>query len=99
MNPDPRFPDRPTHDDFAKLSEVVIYNDNAALIGGGFNARVHEFVDLDSLTYMAEQRARMAVDRMGFADGEVLAGLVTTIASAIIDGFVMGAAFQQSKLT
>jgi hypothetical protein len=55
LPPDPRFPDRPTHEDFARLSEVVIEQDD--------NMKVDDVIDLESLMYMAINRVEMARQR------------------------------------
>lgn len=95
MNPDPRFPNRPTHPDFALLSEEVCANDNLSELGGEmFEAVVTNFVDLDSLAYMVTQRAGLYLRLRGM---EPTAEAVATIASAMIDGFVLGAGFERRK--
>lgn len=62
---DPRFPDRPDHPDFWKLSEIVLQldgrsNDEAFSVEG----TASEVVDLESLTYMAIQRIAQLHDAL-----------------------------------
>lgn len=54
MTPDPKFPDRPQHPDFARLAAVVCENDQKAETGHA--DAVMGQIDLPSLVYMAEQR-------------------------------------------
>jgi len=61
MEPDPNFPDRPTHPDFDKLSKVIIGLDTLADQGQGFDEIMVDAVDPESLIYMMDQRIRRAV--------------------------------------
>lgn len=93
MKPDPRFPDRPAHPDFDRLSQAVIANDAVvtdAPTGAQQNAyavHVSSIVDLASLKYMADQRTALAlrsVNERGYDIEHVLP-------SAWIDGFMAAA--------
>jgi hypothetical protein len=87
---DPRFPNRPTHPDFAELSDAVQANDKEADAGRLLD-RIADFVDLESLEYIVLQRAmRMA---------EIKGGDVAQIAGAIMDGFALGAAYERGRMT
>lgn len=83
---DAEFPNRPTHDDFWKLAEVVIDLDTemdetpAADTGIKFAEMVGRYADFASVVYMAQQRT----SRLGGGAAEVAAWL---------DGFTAGAAF------
>lgn len=89
MEPDPRFPNRPTHPDFAKLSEAVIAND--AVVDHAdtddvnvFERYARQYVDLGSLIYMAEQRTRRAALHPDSSGSDLAYG-------AWIDGFMAAA--------
>lgn len=80
---DPRFPDRPTHPDFWRISESVLQLDGKADEGAqSFDTIVYPLVDVRSLGYMAHQRAL----RMG-------TGFVSE--TLYLDGFLAGVLFQQ----
>lgn len=85
---DPRYPERPQHLDFARLVGVVNYLDGETSEGGrSFDEVVSQFVDAESLTYMAVQRARRVAAATGI-DEAVLATL-------FIDGFCAGVRFER----
>lgn len=88
---DPRFPDRPTHPDFWRISEVLTQLDGKATEGGhGLPEIVAAVADLGSVTYAARQRARMIKAQTGldFVSEELLAAVW-------IDAFTTGATFQE----
>lgn len=88
---DPRFPDRPQHPDFWRISEVVLQNDGQADEGEmPVQDILKDTVDLESLSYFAMQRAGMNCQRLGLPDA-----LKTVIAGAWMDAFFAGARFQQ----
>ena len=88
---DPRVPNRPTHPDFWRISEVLLQNDGQATEGGqSMGEIVKETVDLKSLTYIAQQRGGMACQRMGLPES-----LSMVLASTWMDAFMAGARFQQ----
>lgn len=86
---DPRFPDRPQHQDYYRLMDAVAYLDGAATEGNqGVESITQGIVDVDSLTYMATHRARLASQVTGMPE-ELLAALW-------IDAFCVGAKFEQN---
>ena len=59
---DPRFPDRPGHQDFWRLVSAVNYLDGEALEGGRTAPDIlAQYVDAESLAYIANQRFMRAV--------------------------------------
>lgn len=93
---DPRFPDRPTHPDFIILSEAVQAIDKKADSGVEVHNIVSGDVDVDSLTYLAQNRAGMALQSLRGVD--ITADrLASIIGGAIIDGFKLGVEFQKVK--
>jgi hypothetical protein len=88
---DPRFPERPTHPDFWRMSEVVLQHDGEATEDNlPMEEIVKDTVDLESLTYFAMQRAGTYCQAMGLPkDFETLVG------SVWMDAFMAGAKFQQ----
>jgi hypothetical protein len=88
---DPRFPKRPTHPDFWRISEVVLQNDGNTTEGSkAIDDIVKDTVDMESLTYFAMQRAGMACQRAGLPDA-----LVPVLGSVWLDAFLAGATFQK----
>lgn len=90
---DPRFPDRPTHPDFWRISEILLANDGDATEGRrSIPEIVTAVVDVESLTYAAKQRARIACEALGLPTSD---GWVAKLASVWIDAFTAGATFEQ----
>jgi hypothetical protein len=88
---DPRFPKRPQHPDFWRISEVVLQNDGASAEGKQpLEETVKDTVDLESLTYFAMQRGGMACQRARLPES-----LAPVLGSIWIDAFMAGAKFQQ----
>lgn len=83
---DPRFPDRPTHDDFWRISEAVLHNDGAATEGNLDVTDIYAdgIADLQSALYMARARAQM----MGASEVQG--------AALWLDAFAAGVRFQQA---
>lgn len=92
------FPNRPDHPDFWLLAEIVQDFDSAADDGTQFDRLVKPIVDVESLTYVAEQR----VLRMQMAINPLIAqspaAQSAKIGGAWIDGFVAGALFQKRRM-
>lgn len=86
---DPRFPDRPQHPDFRRLSSVLIQLDARAQ-EMSLPETVEGLVDLTSLEYAAEQRAGMAAAQLGLPPrmGAVLQAM-------FMNAFVVGLRFEQ----
>ena len=88
---DPRFPKRPTHPDFWRISEVVLQNDGNADEGKKpLEDIVKDTVDVESLTYFAMQRAGMTCQKAGLPES-----LAPVLGSVWLDAFMAGARFQQ----
>lgn len=87
---DSRFPDWPTHPDFARLSAAVITNDDRADAGESIPDIFES--DEDSLLYMASQRLRHVF-------GEVLDGMSSSrrilLQAIFIDAFTIGLQFER----
>jgi hypothetical protein len=83
---------RPEHPDFWMLSEVVIKIDAMTDQHQGFSDIVGRMIDLDSVSYMAEQRALRAMGPNATAATRALIG------ATWIDGFMAGVNFQNRKL-
>lgn len=79
---DPRFPNRPTTQDFWRLSESVLQNDGLAT-EQGLEAAVKGLIDLDSAVYVGMQRAAMV-------------GMDPRVVSMWLDGLALGIRFQQA---
>lgn len=88
---DPQFPNRPSHEDFWLMAEVVQDLDSAADDSAGFNRLVSPLVDPESLTYMASQRGLRASYATPNGGDQVM------LAAAWLDGFVAGALFTKIK--
>ena len=89
-------PTRPEHDDFWLLSEVILDSDTQATTESLLDA-VRDYVDLQSLTYMAQQRAIRA---LGISDIDELTSSreeVVTLAAAWMDAFVLGVRFERER--
>lgn len=91
MEPDPRFPNRPTHEDFDDLSKAVIENDMEAG-AGRLLERIAEFVDYESLVYMMMQRAGSNAVTIGGMPSDV-----PRLAAAMVDGFILGCAYSRRR--
>ena len=90
MDPDPRFPNRPTHRDFDLLSKIAIEHDENAEKA---LERLRNLVDTDSLNYLAQQRALIVLDAL-----EDSSTMNVVVKLAIIDGFFMGYEFARREL-
>lgn len=83
---DPRFPDRPTHEDFWRMSEVCLAHDaEATESGGGLMAIVDRIVDEKSLMYLMKNRLATA---FGTEPTPQMMALY-------LDAFCLGADYQQ----
>ena len=83
--PDPRFPNRPDHPDFWAMSDIVRENDE--VWSSRYKERVAQYVDRESLRYIAWNRAGSVPG----ADPQMQA----LIASGIMDGFMLGCAYME----
>lgn len=82
----PNHPGRPDHPDFWKLSEIILEMDGKFSEGEGedFEAFIREQIDVDSVTYMALQRALRLQGR----------GL-DSIAAIYLEAFIVGRTFER----
>lgn len=83
------FPNRPTHDDFWLLCEIVQDYDSAADDGATVEQLVNPVVDLESLLYTAEQRALRA--------SKALRDPFLALQAMWLDAFIVGALYQKRK--
>ncbi|QIG59097.1 hypothetical protein SEA_RUBYRALPH_89 [Microbacterium phage RubyRalph] len=86
IDPDPRFPNRPTHPDFARLSSAVIEQDAIADLLGLEQAAKF---DLASATYLARGRVEM----MGFAGAHE--NVIMRITTLYLDALNLGIGFAE----
>lgn len=89
---DPRFPDRPQHPDFWRLSEQMLALDAKAL-DYGVEAALRGVVDEASAIYVAQQVSINAVNQVL---GKANPFVSTAIASAFIQGLAVGIGFQRA---
>ena len=91
---DPRFPNRPNHPDFWRMSEIVIEMDRRTEAHPDkFEEIVGEIVDLDSLIYMATQRSLRAATL-----GRATPTSIMVHGTALwIDAFTVGYKFAKAK--
>lgn len=84
------FPNRPDVPEFWHLSEIVLANDAIATEEeNGFLKVVERIVPIEVLQYMAEQRVKVAIQRMGLPIPP--RGILPMLMAVYIDGFVAGA--------
>lgn len=93
-------PDRPSHPDFWRLSSVVLDIDGQLQEATTQTARnaalariVAQYVDQDSLAYVALQRALRALMSTTATDASDIAKL----AAVYLDGFITGCAYQKAR--
>lgn len=87
---------RPDHDDFWTLSAIIIDSDEIAT-KESLRAAIGELVDLDSLAYMAEQRALRSLriqDEEEFCRNKEA---IAILASIWMDAFITGVRFEKKK--
>jgi hypothetical protein len=88
---DPRFPKRPQHPDFWRLSDAILEQDGRAEEGGEDVFTIAD-VDGDSIAYVAQQRAALLTRAYGVA---VTRDVAVLLMSAYIDAFTLGRAFER----
>lgn len=87
---DPRFPNRPTHPDFWRMSEALIEVDSRAEKGEAVD--VVENADFDSLIYVAEQRLAMDARQFSVALDPASKNFMLGL---YIDAFTLGRGFER----
>lgn len=94
-------PNRPDTKEFWRLSELVLkYDgrmDDATDKEVVFRSSVNEFIELETLSYVAMQRAMRAVGATTKAQVAANMPAIATCASMYIDGFVHGCAFKSGE--
>jgi hypothetical protein len=90
---DPRFPDRPQHPDFWTLSRIINELDDLAETKGWLVATSTVPVDIESMVYMARQRAAMALDLLKGSDDTERMGLLW------MDAFILGVRYGMESTT
>ena len=90
--PDPFFPDRPQHEDFWRLSQTALWLDGRAK--EDLEDVTADFVDVESVEYMAEQRADLLLQALGFNHSP--RSLKVLVTSCILGGIVHGIAFEKA---
>lgn len=87
--------DRPDHPDFWRISEILLTNDGAIEAAVDKERewldRAGAVVDVESVAYMATQRA----NRLFGPPAPASAALHTAVAALVIDAFVAGVMFEQ----
>lgn len=91
---DPRFPRRPQHSDYWLISQALVDTDAQADMGEEGGDIMGRIVDPESLTYAAEERAKLMVRH-----APLLHRQQTELAAMWVDAFVAGARFQHLKST
>lgn len=89
---DPDFPNRPQHQDFARLSAAAVGITAAVDEMDDFDPSKLLEIDKDSLVYIAQQRADRAVDALGML---ILLSPQTALGTAWLDGFSIGVEYQK----
>lgn len=89
---DPRFPNRPQHPDFWRMSECILRIDGAASEGG---ESIEDILgaDMASFMYAAQERVRMARDKVGAGTLQVL------LLSVYVDAFALGKLYAEHTST
>lgn len=91
---DEQFPNRPDTLDFWRMSESVLKQDGkASESGDSFHTILAELVDVESVIYMAEQRAMFLINHKGLPYSEILKGLLMSV---YLDAFTTGVNFQKA---
>lgn len=91
------FPGRPQHEDFRVLVDIVLQHDGLTEDPNmDFGAFLAGYADPDSLTHMAQQRAKRILAHIG-RNPALNAQLVTAMASMFLDAFTIGAEWQKRQ--
>ncbi len=91
---DPRFPDRPQHPDFWRLSETVLKLDGKTQAGEEATDITALNVDVESALYMSQQRVGIMLRELGFGDAPKSVELM--MITAYMGGVVHGIEFQKA---
>jgi hypothetical protein len=90
---DPRFPDRPTHEDFVVLSEQVQRIDHEAEVD---HVPLPEIVgvDMESLLYLLRQRMGLMIQRTGRSNIDPMDPMLMAI---YMDAFTLGKRYAEAR--
>lgn len=92
---DPLFPNRPQTPDFWRLSETILMLDGRAQqIDASLKGITDEFVDTDSVDYMAERRVDLLL--RAFDMEHLPASVRLMLVSTYMAGLVHGIAFEKA---
>lgn len=92
--------DRPQHPDFEMLAASVRSLDElVGAVGEGFdfNALIDYYIDPESLSYVAIQRAMRAFDATNLSELQEKAEYVQRGSALYIEAFLMGAGYMEEK--
>jgi hypothetical protein len=95
---DPRFPDRPTHPDFWRLSEIVLQLDGDTVEGGlSMEQQIEKDSDPLAVLYMSTERAKKMFMSLTMACGPYVPedALLACLGVMWVEGFLAGTRFQQ----
>ena len=90
---DPRFPDRPQHPDFWRLSESALLLDGRTDSGQSVDKAMSEYVDPESALYVVQQRTDAFLVQMGYTDPPT--SLKLLLRTAMLSGLVHGIVFEK----
>jgi hypothetical protein len=93
---DPRFPNRPSHPDFARIADASLQLDGQ--VGEGERELLEttaEVVDPESVMYAARSRTAAFLAGFGIEPHEIPHEVLAMLSSAWVDGFAIGARFQE----
>jgi hypothetical protein len=95
---DPRWPDRPQHRDFWRMSECILRIDGQATEGG---ESVEDIlgVDMNSFMYVAKSRTDMARERIGMLPARPGGQLEMLLMSVYMDAFALGKLYAEHPST
>lgn len=91
------FPGRPDHEDFRVLVDIVLAHDGKTEDPNlDFGAYLAAYIDPDSVTHMAQQRAKKILAHIG-RNPALNARLVSAMASMFLDAFTIGVDWEKRR--
>lgn len=91
-------PERPQHPDFMKLSEIVLRHDGPTSDPTAerldLDAKLTEYIDPETLTYMAMQRSMMFMAMVGITSTPQM---VAAMSSVYLDAFLVGIEWERKR--
>jgi hypothetical protein len=92
-----KFPGRPEHEDFRVLVDIVLKHDGKTEDRNlDFAKFLGEYIDPDSVTHMAQERAKRILAHIG-KNPALNAQLVSAMASMFLDAFTLGVDWERRK--